>query len=136
MGFLDWLFGRQARQANAIVWRLSDQGNSTAIVGKDRITAFPQDDRRSYCVVDVDDRREPYSLSPMPTWKPPAKRCLHMSARRVDEQKALYGCRRGLGQQDGADRVRADDDRRSLKDVSCCLAQNASNDRDGEVPMV
>ncbi len=64
MGFLDWLFGRQARQANAIVWRLSDQGNSTAIVGKDRITVFPQDDRRSYCVVDVDDRREPYFSEP------------------------------------------------------------------------
>ncbi len=60
MGFLSWLFGSG--------WQISDNGNPTRVVGRNRVTVFAWDRGYKFCVADArHDDEDPFFSDPYET---------------------------------------------------------------------
>ena len=72
MGLWNWLFGGRANElatptspleppaSAGPAWQSSENGNPTTILGRIRLTVFPQDNGWKFCIANVDDRGEPH----------------------------------------------------------------------------
>ena len=72
MGLWNWLFGGRANELATptspleppapagSAWQSSENGNPTTIIGRIRLTVFPQDNGWKFCIANVDDRGEPH----------------------------------------------------------------------------